>query len=279
MKQACVIGWPISHSRSPMIHNYWIRQIGFDATYTKRAVEPKDVKEFIHGMEREGLSGCNVTIPHKETVYHLVTIADESTVRLGAVNTVYLRDGTTYGTNTDGEGFLSNLLHQAPKVKLRNGRAVILGAGGAAAAIADVLRKNGMTDISLINRSVDRAAALGNRLGGGFTITPWDQRSDALVDCDLLVNTTSLGMTGQPPLDIDLHHLPTSAAVADIVYSPLRTALLKSAEARDNTTVEGLGMLLHQAVRGFELWFGVRPAVTPELHDLVARDIDPDYGT
>lgn len=275
MIRACVIGWPISHSRSPIIHGYWLKKHGIDGSYTRLPVEPEKLGHFIATLSENGLSGCNVTLPHKENVYGLVTIADEATRKLGAVNTVYQREGITLGTNTDGEGFLNSLKSGAPSFTIRNGRAVVLGAGGAALAIVNALLNEGAEEVMVVNRSLEKAEALRTRFGNKLKPVNWDNRAGVLSEADLLVNTTSLGMTGQPDLDIDLSRLPASAVVTDIVYTPLRTKLLDDAAARGHVVVEGLGMLLHQAVRGFELWFGVRPEVTAELHDLVAADIMP----
>lgn len=276
--KACVIGWPISHSRSPLIHGYWIKTHGLNATYTKLPVEPPHLAAFFQSLQSSGYNGCNVTIPHKEATFRLVDIADAGTGRLGAINTVFIREGRLMGTNTDGEGFLNSLTASVPNFSLANTKAVILGAGGAAASVTDVLLRRGVSEILIVNRSEERAVQLCRRFGKTVKPVPWDGGTLALAEAGMLVNTTSLGMSGQPNLNLDLSHLPSEAVVTDIVYSPLVTPLLKAARQRGNPTVEGLGMLLHQAVRGFELWFGVRPVVTQALHDFVARDIDPDYG-
>lgn len=277
MIKACVIGWPISHSRSPIIHGYWLKQHGIEGSYTRQPVEPANLPSFLGSLAQQGYAGCNVTIPHKERAYQLVTRADDTTERLGAVNTVYLRDGKLLGTNTDGEGFINSLRHAQPGLDLKNTRAVVLGAGGASLAIVNALLEQGVTSIALANRTLEKAELLRKRFGNKVNPVGWDKAEDHLSECDLLVNTTSLGMTGQPDLDIELLRLPQKALVTDIVYTPLRTPLLERAAARGNPVVEGLGMLLHQAVRGFSLWFGVVPKVTDELHDLVARDVDPGY--
>jgi shikimate dehydrogenase len=277
MKKACVIGWPINHSRSPIIHGYWLKKYGIDGRYERIPVEPQNLEQFLASLAPAGFEGCNVTLPHKEAVYKLVKPADESTQRLGAVNTVFLRSGELFGTNTDSEGFMNSLASGAPGLTLQNSRAVVLGAGGAAMSVINALIAGGSAEIAVVNRSLSKAEAMCNRFGSLVRAVEWERRSDVLAECDLLVNTTSLGMKGQPDLDIDLERLPLSAVVTDIVYVPLRTVLLENAAARGNLIVEGLGMLLHQAVRGFELWFGVRPSVTTDLHDLVARDIDPGY--
>lgn len=277
MRKACVIGWPISHSRSPIIHGYWLKQHGIDGSYTRQPVEPAALNDFISSLQSKGYAGCNVTIPHKENAYRLVTPADPSTERLGAVNTVFLRDGKTMGTNTDGEGFINNLFNGAPDLLLKDSRVVVLGAGGAALAIVNAILEQGTREVVLLNRTLEKAEQLRDRFGARVKPVAWDMGADQLSECSLLVNTTSLGMKGQPELILDLTKLSHSAVVTDIVYTPLRTRLLQEASERGNRVVDGLGMLLHQAVRGFALWFGVTPVVTPELYDLVARDIDPDY--
>lgn len=278
MKKACVIGWPISHSRSPLIHNYWLKLYGIAGEYLRLPVEPAGLERFIADLPNSEFAGCNVTIPHKERAFQLIAPADETTRRLGVVNTIYRQEGILLGTSTDGEGFIANLLASAAQLKLRNAKAVIFGAGGAAMAIAGALLDQGMSEIVVANRTFDRSQELREKFGSAIKPASWDTRNDVLAECALLVNATALGMKGQPPLDINLGQLPLSSVVTDIVYTPLQTPLLTKAAARGNWTVNGLGMLLHQAVRGFELWFGGRPEVTSALYDLVARDIDPDYA-
>jgi shikimate dehydrogenase len=271
--EACVIGWPIAHSRSPLIHGYWLRQHGIDGAYGIEAVPPEALEDFLRDLGGR-YAGCNVTLPHKETAFARVRIADTTTQRLGAVNTLFRKDGQICGTNTDGEGFLANVSFHLPDWTAASQRAVILGAGGAARAIVAVLVDAGVRSITLVNRSKDRARSLASIFGGAVHVEDWQSMPAALRQADMLVNTTSLGMKGQPPLPIDLAPLPHTAVVADIVYIPLETPLIASAQARGNPVVPGLGMLLHQAVRGFELWFGIRPKVTDELHALVAADIE-----
>ena len=277
MISSCVIGWPITHSRSPLIHGYWLKRYGIDGSYTRQPVAPDDLASFISKLGASGYAGCNVTLPHKEAVFALVKRADESTERLGAVNTLYLRDGKTLGTNTDGEGFINSLRQSAPDLSLVNTRAMVLGAGGASLAVVNALLEHGVSDVTIANRTVEKAEQLRRRFGARISPLSWEHAADQLTDCSLLVNTTSLGMTGQPELHLDLSRLGVDTVVTDIVYTPLRTKLLTDSARRGNRVVEGLGMLLHQAVRGFSLWFDVTPDVTGELHDLVARDIDPDY--
>lgn len=273
MKKICIIGWPVSHSRSPLIHNYWIRKYAIDAVYEKTEVRPEDIISFISGFQAAGWTGCNVTVPHKETVCAALSNMDPSARRLGAVNTLYISDGKLRGTNTDGEGYLASLLQAYPIFDFRGARIVVLGAGGAAKAIIGALSDRGVQTITVLNRSKDRVAGLQKQFGP--QIRPGNPQGNANSDlqCDLFINATSLGMSGQPPLEFDLGGLPQAAIVSDIVYSPLETPLLKLARARGNPTLGGLGMLLHQAVRGFELWFGVRPEVTSELYELVAADV------
>lgn len=278
MTKACVIGWPISHSRSPLIHGYWLKRYGLEGSYTRQPVEPSALTAFISGLGNSGYAGCNVTIPHKEAVFNLVKPADETTMRLGAVNTVYLREGQVLGTNTDGEGFINSLSQGAPQLRIANQRAVVLGAGGASLAVVNAILVQGAAEVAVANRTREKAEQLRIRFGPRVVPIDWDELADQIGESSLLVNTTSLGMNGQPELSIDLSRLPRDAVVTDIVYTPLRTRLLLDAENRGNTIVEGLGMLLHQAVRGFSLWFGVTPEVTEVLHDLVARDIDPGFS-
>jgi shikimate dehydrogenase len=222
--------------------------------------------------------GCNVTLPHKETVFPLVQIADRATERLGVVNTVYLRGGTLWGTNTDGEGFLANLTANAPSWSPEGKRVVMLGAGGAARAILGALIDASVAEVVIMNRSAARARELSDHFDGPVATADWNDMPRHLATADLLVNTTSLGMTGQPLLDIPVNTLRPSTLVSDIVYTPLETELIRSARARGNPVAPGLGMLLHQAVRGFALWFGIEPEVTAELYDLVAADITRSHS-
>ena len=273
MKKACVIGWPIAHSRSPLIHTYWLKSYGIDAVYEKKAVEPRNVAHFIANLAASEFIGCNVTIPHKEIAFQAVAKADKIANRLGAVNTVYVRDGAVFGTNTDGEGFIASLYHSHPKFNLRDKTAIIVGAGGAAKAIIGALLDEGVKKIGIINRTRERILDLQGQFSSGVYEVSETNSDDALKNCGLLVNTTSQGMEGQPPLELEIQSLNPSALVADIVYTPLETAFLEKAKKRGNPVLGGLGMLLHQAVRGFELWFGVKPEVTAELHELITADV------
>ncbi len=273
MKKACVIGWPIAHSRSPLIHNYWLRKHGIDAVYERKPVEPIDVANFIADLPRSQFIGCNVTIPHKEAVFRAVGTADRIASRLAAVNTVYLRDETVFGTNTDGEGFIASLYQSYPSFVLRNKSAIIIGAGGAAKAIIGAFLDEGVRRIGIINRTADRVLGLQRQFGAQIYEVNDVSAENGLRACDVLVNATSQGMEGQSPLLLDIATLKPGALVADIVYTPLETAFLAKARRQGNPVLGGLGMLLHQAVRGFELWFGVKPEVTQELYDLVAADV------
>jgi shikimate dehydrogenase len=273
MKKACVIGWPIGHSRSPLIHNYWLKKYGIDAVYEKKAIEPENVMQFIANLASSEFVGCNVTIPHKEAAFQAVAKADEIASRLGAVNTVYLKNGVVCGTNTDGEGFIASLRHSHPKFNLRDRTAIIFGAGGAAKAVIGALLDEGVAGIGIINRTRERIHDLQEQFGSCIYEISEAISSDELVNCGLLVNTTSRGMEGQPSLELEIQGLNPDALVADIVYTPLETAFLQQARQRGNPVLGGLGMLLHQAVRGFELWFGVKPEVTAELYALIAADV------
>lgn len=273
MKQACVIGWPIAHSRSPLIHSFWLRQHGIEGTYTRVPVEPGCAGRFVKNIATNGYVGCNVTIPHKEEVFAAVNAGDEDTRRLQAVNTVYVQDSRVWGISTDGQAFLTNLLTEVPSFRLSDQRIVVLGAGGTARSVAFALEKHRIGEIAIYNRNRERASALAREIGSCARSYDWRSAEDGLGECSLLVNTTSLGMTGQPSLDLSLDNLQGDAVVADVIYTPLETPLVLQARKLGHHAFGGLGMLLHQAVPGFELWFGVRPAITPELVDLVSGDI------
>jgi shikimate dehydrogenase len=271
-RAACIIGWPAGHSRSPLIHNYWIRQHGIAGEYRKEAVPPEQFAAFLAGLGERGYVGANVTIPHKEAALALST-PDARANAVGAANTLW-RDGATLrSTNTDVEGFLGNLDAAAPGWHRGLQSVVMLGAGGSARAVLFGLIERGVPRIHLVNRTLDRAQALAQRFGAAVVPSPWDEAGALLGSAGLLVNSTSLGMKGQPPLEVDVGLLPANAVVADLVYVPLVTPLLAAARARRLATADGLGMLLHQAVRGFSLWFGVKPAVTAELRALVEADL------
>ena len=269
---ACVIGWPIKHSRSPLIHKYWMQQHGIEGDYRREAVESDRLPDFIASLREAGYVGCNVTLPHKEAVLRLAE-PDTRALSVGAANTLFFRSGRLCATNTDVEGFVGNLDAEAPGWDAELESAVVLGAGGGARAVIFGLLERRVERVWLVNRTIEKAEALAKAFGDRVQAVGWDQLAKVTRGGRLLVNTTSLGMTGQPPLEIDLAPLASNAVVCDIVYVPLETPLLAQARARKLRTADGLGMLLHQAVRGFSLWFGVKPEVTPELRAIVERDL------
>jgi shikimate dehydrogenase len=270
-KAVCVIGWPIAHSRSPLIHNYWLKKHGIDAEYRREAVPPEAFADFIKSMRERGYVGANVTVPHKQAALTLST-PDERARAVGAANTLWFTDGTLRSTNTDVEGFLANLDAATPGWDRGLESAVVLGAGGGARAVVFALIAREVERIYVINRTPARAEALKKQFGARVKPAAWEETTGLLGGAGLLVNTTALGMSGQPPLEINLR-CPASLVVADLVYDPLTTNLIAAARERGLRTADGLGMLLHQAVRGFELWFGVRPEVTAELRALVEEDL------
>ena len=267
---AGVIGWPVSHSRSPRLHGHWLRAYGIDGAYIPLAVPPDHIEQAIRALPVLGFAGVNVTVPHKEAALRLADEVDDFARRLGAANTLVVKpDGRILASNSDAYGFIQNLRDGAPGFRADAGPAVVLGSGGAARAVVVALADAGAREIRIVNRTSARAEELC-RLAPGITrAVPWTGMAAALADAALLVNTTSLGMDGQPPLEIDLGRLPTGALVNDIVYTPLETPLLKAASARGNPVVDGLGMLLHQARPGFKAWFGREPEVTDDLRQVV----------
>lgn len=264
--RAGVIGWPIDHSLSPRLHGYWLDQYGIDGTYEPIAIAPEDLDARMASLSGEGFRGINVTVPHKETVMASLDQIDDLARRIGAVNTiVFDESGKSSGTNTDGYGFIQNILQSQPDMDFKSGPAVVLGAGGAARAICVALMDAGVPEIRLLNRTLERAQGLASDISGPITIVDWSKRNRALGEANLVVNTTTLGMVGKPALELDLSDLADTACVTDIVYAPLETPLLKAAALRGNPVVGGIGMLLHQARPGFEAWFGHAPEVTLEL--------------
>jgi shikimate dehydrogenase len=263
---AGIMGWPVSHSRSPRLHGYWIAKHGLDAAYVPFKVEPDKIETALRAFPVLGFAGCNLTLPHKERALAVVDAVDETARRMGAMNTLVVReDGSLFGRNTDGYGFISALQQDAPGFAVAAGPAMVLGAGGAAKAIVTTLLDAGAPEVRIANRTRARAEALAAALGAdNVSVLDWADRA-RLDGLALLVNATSLGMRGQPALELDLARLAPEAVVNDAIYTPLETGLLAAARARGNRTVDGLGMLLHQAVPAFEAWFGIRPEVTPEL--------------
>jgi len=270
---AGIIGWPVTHSRSPRLHGFWLRRYGIDGAYVPLPVQPERFAEALRALPLLGFAGANVTVPHKEAALASVDRASREARHIGAVNTIVVAaDGTLEGRNTDGFGFSENLRDALPGWSAVAGPAVLLGAGGAARAVAVALLDAGAPEVRLANRTAERAERLAADIGGPIRVVGWDDRTAALADASLLVNTTTLGMAGQPPLDLPLDRLPPTAVVNDIIYAPLETALLAAARRRGNPVVDGLGMLLHQARPAFCAWFGVEPEVTPELRRFVLQD-------
>jgi shikimate dehydrogenase len=267
----CVIAWPAGHSRSPLIHNYWIKQHKLDAEYRREAVPPEKFADFVTHLRANGYIGANVSVPHKETALKL-TEPDERARAVGAANCLRYDGDTLRSTNTDVEGFLSNLDAATPGWDRGLESAMVLGAGGGARAVIFGMIQRGVKRIYVINRTRARAEALQKKFGSRLHVAGWEEITGLLGGVGLLVNTTTLGMVGQPPLEINLR-CPASLVVADLVYDPLETAMLKMARERGLRTADGLGMLLRQAVRGFELWFGVKPEVTPELRAMIEADL------
>jgi shikimate dehydrogenase len=266
---AGILGWPVAHSRSPRLHGLWLQRHGIDGAYVPLPVAPEAFAGAVRGLAALGFRGANVTIPHKEAAFAVCDEVDATARRMGAVNTLQFRDGRILGSNTDGFGFLENIRQQVPGWQAGAGPAVLLGAGGSARAITVALLEAGCPQVVLVNRTPARAEALARAVGGPVTVAA----TPPLDGAALLVNTTSLGMQGQPPLSVDLAPLPAQAVVADIVYVPLETPLLAGARARGLRAVGGLGMLLHQARPGFAQWFGVDPVVDAELEAFVGGDI------
>ncbi|MGA7682596.1 MAG: shikimate dehydrogenase [Pseudolabrys sp.] len=270
-KAVCVIAWPAGHSRSPIIHNYWIKQHKLDAEYRREAMPPEKFADFVSNLRANGYIGANISVPHKEVALKL-TEPDDRARAVGAANALWYDDNRLRSTNTDVEGFLANLDAATPGWDRGLSTAVVLGAGGGARAVIFALLAREVGRVYVINRTAARAKALQKKFGSRVQAASWEETTGLLGGAGLLVNTTTLGMVGQPPLDLNLR-CPPSLVVADLVYDPLVTGLLALARARGLRTADGLGMLLHQAVRGFQLWFGVRPEVTAELRALVEADL------
>lgn len=275
MRKAFVVGHPIAHSRSPLIHGHWLEKHAIPGSYERIDVAPADFPAFLAAFHEQGFVGGNVTLPHKEAAFRGVGRMTERARRLRAVNTLWIEDGVVCGDNTDVIGFVASLdAALTPGWEEGRGDAIVLGAGGAARAIVAGLLDRGLARLSIVNRTPEKAADLVAFDPSRVSAHGYGALAALLGEAGLLVNTTSLGMTGQPPLEIDLSPMRDGAAVADIVYAPLETALLRQARARGLPAVDGLGMLLHQAVPGFERWFGIRPQVTPELRAVIVADLE-----
>jgi shikimate dehydrogenase len=274
MKRACVIGWPIEHSRSPLIHGYWLKKYGIDGAYTKEAVPPEAVTQFLRSLAQNGFVGCNVTVPHKEAAFVAADVKDASALAVSAANTLWIEGGKLHAANTDTYGFMSYLNQRAPGWDANDLPVSILGAGGAARAIIHGLLEADAPEVRVFNRTRGRAEALAEHFGPRVKAFDWRDRGRRSRKAAVLVNTTTIGMNGVGSLDIDFHTFDPTCVVCDIVYVPLQTELIVRALGRGLRTVDGLGMLLHQAAPGFEKWFGVRPEVTRELRDLLVADIE-----
>jgi shikimate dehydrogenase len=267
---AGLMGWPVMHSRSPKLHNYWLGAHGLAGAYVPLAIKPEGLRAALRALPALGFSGCNLTIPHKEAALAIVDKVDPLARRIGAVNTiVVMPDGSLEGRNTDAFGFVESIRETQPAWRADRGPIVVLGAGGGARAVLVGLIDQGARDIRLLNRTAARAEALARELGGPIKPLAWNQRQAALDGAAMLVNTTNQGMVGEPPLDLPLDKLPQGALVSDIVYIPRETPLLAAARKRGNPTVNGAGMLVHQARAAFRAWFGVMPEATPELRAMV----------
>lgn len=272
---AGVMGWPVAHSLSPRLHGYWLRELSIDGIYIPLPVRPDRAAAALRSVGAVGLAGVNVTVPHKEAALEAVDKATETAARIGAVNTIVIDEtGCALGDNTDAFGFLENLRQTRPEWQAPSGPALVLGAGGSARAVCAALQDAGVPEIRVANRTLERAQALATDLGAGLSCVAWENRAGALADVSLVVNTTTLGLHGQPPLVLDLHRLPGEAVVADLVYRPLITPLLAAAQGRGNPIVDGLGMLLHQARPGFSAWFGVEPQVTADVRAFVLAGLN-----
>lgn len=269
---AGVLGWPIAHSRSPTIHNHWISKYKLDGAYVRFPVSPDNLGKAIHGLSALGVAGCNITIPHKVDAIQYVDWIDPLAKRVGAINTIAVQaDGALHGFNFDGFGYIESLLEVQPNWKADAGPIVVIGAGGASRAIVISLLDAGAPEIRIVNRTKSKADDLANEFGDRVSSVPWNERTNALSGAALVVNTTSQGMHGQPPLDLELTELPLNALVSDAIYAPLETHLLATARSRGNKVANGLGMLLHQARPAFKEWFGIMPEVSDELRKAVIQ--------
>lgn len=273
MIRACVIGWPIEQSRSPLIHGYWLKRYGIDGVYTKEAVRPGSAEQFLKSLALRGLAGCNVTVPHKEAAFVVAAERDAAATAIGAANTIWLDDGRLCCANTDSYGFMTHLRRSAPDWAGRDAPVSVLGAGGAARAIVHGFLAAGVAQVRVFNRSAERAEALARHFGPRVVPMRWEERTAGSAGASVIVNTTTLGMKGSGDPGLSFEGVDHRAIVCDIVYVPLETTFLSAARAAGLKTVDGLGMLLHQAVPGFEKWFGVRPEVTDELHAAIVADI------
>ena len=271
---AGVMGWPVMHSRSPLMHNYWFKQHSLSGTYVPLAIEPAGLRAAMRALPALGFAGCNLTIPHKQAAMKIVDEVDSLAKKIGAISCVVVRpDGSLAGTNNDCYGFIHNIRQEQPGWRADSGPVVVIGAGGGSRAVCYGLAQEGAREIRVVNRSLDRAKKIAEDFGSPLTALAWEQRNEALEDATMIVNTTSQGMVGQNALDIQLDKLPAHALAADIIYTPLETPFLAAARERGNPTVNGLGMLLHQGRPAWKLWFGIEPLVTAELRAIMEKSI------
>lgn len=268
------MGWPVMHSRSPLMHNHWMAQQGLAGSYVPLAIRPGGLAAALRALHPLGFAGCNLTIPHKQEAMTIVDEVDDVARKIGAISCVVVRnDGALFGTNNDWLGFIGNLKQHAPDWRAESGPVAVIGAGGGGRAVCYALLREGAREIRLVNRTQDRAAAVASALGGPIRVLPWAERHEALAGVALAVNVTSQGMVGQAALDLRLDKLPAAALAADIIYTPLETPFLAAARRRGNRTVNGLGMLIHQGPPAWKLWFGIEPRVTAELRQLMERSL------
>ena len=274
---AGVMGRPIMHSRSPMMHNYWFAQQGLSGAYVPLDIEPAALPDALRALPALGFSGCNLTIPHKQTAFAIVDEIDDVARKIGAISCVIVRpDKSLYGTNNDWRGFIGNIKQHMPHWRADTGPALVIGAGGGARAICYALLQEGAKDVRIVNRTFERAVALSEEFDGRIAVLNWEDRHDVLAEMAMIVNVTNQGMVGNPALDLRLNLLPKEALVADIVYTPLETPLLKAARVRGNATINGLGMLLHQGIPAWKSWFNIEPVITTELRQMLEKSIPPD---
>lgn len=274
---AGVMGWPVMHSRSPLMHNYWMAQQGLAGTYVFLEIKPGELEPALRALHPLRFSGCNLTIPHKLDAMTIVDEVDDVAAKIGAISCVVVReDGSLFGTNNDWLGFLGNIRQQKPGWRADAGPVTVIGAGGGGRAVCYALLEEGATELRLVNRTREKAEIIAEEFGGPITVLPWEDRHDALDGAAMAVNVTSQGMVGEAPLDLKLDKLSPAALAADIIYTPLKSPFLAAAGARGNQTVNGLGMLLHQGPPAWRLWFGVEPTVTDELRGQMERSIAGD---
>ncbi len=274
---AGVMGWPVMHSRSPMMHNYWMEQQVLAGTYVFLEIKPGELEPALRALHPLGFAGCNLTIPHKLDAMTIVDEVDDTAKKIGAISCVVVReDGSLFGTNNDWLGFLGNIKQQQPEWRADSGPCTVIGAGGGGRAVVYALLNEGAQEVRLVNRTTEKAQIIADEFGGPITVYPWEERHDLLEGTLTVVNVTNQGMVGEAPLDINLDQLPTTAIAADIIYTPLESPFLAAARERGNQAIGGLGMLIHQGPAAWTRWFGVEPTVTDELREMMEQSILSD---